>query len=288
MTQAPASLLTYPFAEIPAPSQVREVAPGVFWVRMPLPFNLNHINLWVLADGEGWTIVDTGINNDGIKDLWRGIAAGPLAGRPLRRLIGTHFHPDHVGLGRWFAETFDLELWMTQEEWLYGKWLGIEDGPAFDTGTRRFYHAAGLLEPEVAFHVARGNGYRPNADGLPHAFRRMVAGERIVIGGTEWEVIVGRGHCPEHACLHAPGLGVLIGGDQVLPRITPNVSVWPNEPEADPLHLFLDSIPAFRGLPEDTLVLPSHGLPYRGLEARLDQLIRHHDERLATALAVTR
>lgn len=271
--------LDYPFAAAPAAGTVQEVGAGVFWLRMPLPFALDHINLWLLADGEGWTIVDTGMKTGVTRQLWEAIFATSLAGRPVTRLIVTHHHPDHVGLARWLGERWSIPVIMTEAEWLMGRMLELDQSDASLSQMVDFYRRAGCDRAALTAFEADGNSYAPLVE-IPASFRRMGEGDRVVIGGHEWQVIIGRGHAPALACLYCPTLRLLICGDQLLPRITPNISVWPDEPEANPLPLYLDSLRRFRALPDDALVLPSHKLPYRGLWRRLDQLVAHHADRL--------
>ncbi len=273
----------------PEPGETREVAPGVHWLRMPLPFQLDHINLWLLEDGDGWTIVDTGINRDEVKAAWEIIFARHFADRPVNRVIVTHFHPDHVGLAGWLTERFGVELWMPLGEWAFGRMLKLDDGAAGLEDFRRFYRAAGFDDVLLEKVDERKRAYPRRISPIPGAFRRIAEGDVIPIGGRGWRVMVGTGHSPEHGCLYCPEIGVLISGDQVLPRISPNISVWPQEPEANPLRLYLDSLPKFQRLPADTVVLPSHDQPFTGLHPRLEQLAHHHDARLAdTAAACAR
>lgn len=279
--------LDYPFGAAPAAGTVREVAPGAFWLRMPLPFALDHINLWLLADGEGWTIVDTGIKTGVTRELWEQVFAGSLAGRPVTQLIVTHHHPDHVGLSQWLCGRWGIPVIMTEAEWLMGRMLELDFSEASLRGMVEFYRRAGCGPAALAAFEADGNSYAPLVE-IPASYRRMSGGDRFVIGGHEWEVIIGRGHAPALACLYSPAQRLLICGDQLLPRITPNISVWPDEPEANPLPLYLDSLRLFRALPDDVLVLPSHKLPYRGLKRRLDQLAAHHEERLERTRAACR
>ena len=272
--------LEFPHGGPPAPGATIEVAPGVHWLRMPLPFALDHINLWLLADGEGWTIVDTGFGRgDETRNLWLQVFAATLGSRKVRRVIVTHFHPDHIGLAGWLCERFDVPLWCTQAEWLTAH-LVIRGWGGGDVERRLdHYRKNGFTDDQLDLFRQRGNPFALNVTPVPPAFHRIMEGDEIEIGGRPWRVIVGFGHAPEHACLHQPELGVLISGDQVLPKITTNVSVWPDQPEGDPLKLYLDSLAKFRPLPEETFVLPSHGLPFLGLHLRLDQLAEHHEER---------
>lgn len=280
---APAGL-SYAFPEAPAPARLITVAPGVHWLRMPLPFALDHINLWLVEDGapdaSGWTLIDTGICRDEVKALWRRLVAGPMTGRSVRRVIATHFHPDHVGLAGWLAAEHHVPLWMTRGEWLMTALLQRDVEGVAAAEQVAFYRRNGLSEDWAAPLAERGNTYRRRIAPPPAGFHRIVDGEEIAIGDERWTVIVGTGHAPEHACLYCARLGVLISGDQILPKITPNVSLFAGEPDSDPLGDFLRSLDRFRGLPEDTLVLPSHGFPFRGLGARLDAMAEHHEARL--------
>ncbi|MGH7004378.1 MAG: MBL fold metallo-hydrolase [Alphaproteobacteria bacterium] len=285
--------LVFPFRDVgtglPGPGETLEVAPGVHWIRMPLPYKLDHINLWLLEDGEGWVLVDTGISSNKTKGLWRNVfeakGIGRADGRPATRLICTHFHPDHMGLAGWLTEELDIPLWTTRAEWLFGRALWLDAAGEGQRDIAKHYARHGLDEARVADVASRGNTYRMVVGEPPRAFRRIHHGDKLAIGGREWEVIVGLGHAPEQACLHCPELGVLIAGDQILPKITPNIGVWATEPLADPLADYLSSLGRFRALPPRTLVLPSHGFPFTGLETRLDQLIAHHEDRLEALAA---
>jgi len=277
--------LAFPFAQPIAPGSFTRVAPGVVWVRMPLPFQLDHINLWLLEDGDGWTLVDTGLANDETRGLWEGLYAQALDGKPIKRLICTHFHPDHMGLASWHAARWDMPLWMTLGEWLFGRMMAVDETPTLIEAHVDFYRRAGFSAEHQALVRERGNVYRTRIVEHPPAFHRIQAGDVVEIGGRGWRVMIGTGHAPEHACLYCEEAGLLISGDQILPKISPIVGVWPSEPEADPLALFLASLEQFRALPEAVLVLPSHGLPFRGLRARLAELDHHHDGRLDKTLA---
>ncbi len=280
VTQLTKVELDYPFEALPEPGTAMPVAPGVHWVRMPLPFKLDHINLFLLEDGDGWTLLDTGYGNDETKELWREVWGATLGGRPITRVIVTHFHPDHVGNAGWIAETLGLMPHMTQVEWMSAN-LAFRMAGTADVDRRIPWYARNGLASERLDFFRAGHVPYPNGVTLPPAYVRIREHDRLSIGGREWEVRIGTGHSPEHACLYCAELDVLLGGDQILPSISTNVSAWPYEPEADPLGDFLDSLREFADyLPEDVLVLPSHGRPFRGAHRRIAWLHDHHDERL--------
>ena len=271
--------LRLPCGGAPAPGQGREVASGVSWLRVPLPGGKT-VNSWALRDGEGWTVVDTGMWNEPAVQAWQHLLSteGPLQGRPITRVIATHLHADHVGMAGWLCNTSGAELWMTRGEYLQARLLQFaSDKPpaAEDLG---FYRRAG-------WDAAALDAYRPmgrNMSPIPHRYRRLREGECIRLGGLDWHVVIGSGHSTEHACLHCPDRGLFISGDQVLPTISSNVSVWPVEPDADPMREWLASIDRLRtAVPDDVLVLPAHDDPFLGLHARLDQLERKRHRALA-------
>lgn len=271
-----------PWAEAPAPGEMTAVAPGVLWARLPLRLAIDHVNVWALRDGEGWTIVDTGMHAPATEEAWEGLFAGPLEGRPVIRVIVTHLHPDHVGMAGWLTKRFECELWMTELEYLAARDATVRRDEVFQSAFRGFFRAAGFTRDEVAqlqnSFASFGRYYHP----LPEDYRRIRDGEQITIGEHEWSVIIGSGHSPEHACLLNPSLGLLISGDQVLQRISSNVSVIPNQPAANPLQNWLDSLDKLRStVKDDVLVLPSHDVPFRGLYRRLQELRAHHQVALA-------
>ncbi len=277
--------LNYPHETPPAPGTTLELAPGVHWLRMPLPFPPDHINLWLLADGPkdrptGWTIVDAGLAREDAKSHWERIFATVLNGLPVTRIIVTHFHPDHMGHAQWLCERWNAELWMTAGEWYMARSVHANGSPADIAARVAFYRGNGVSPEGIGPFAEPNNIYRRGVPEIPPVFRRIAGGQEIDIGGRTWFPIIGRGHAPEHACLWCTELGVLIGGDILLPRISPNISVWPNEPMANPLRDYLESLDGFSQVPADTLILPAHGLPYRGIHTRIADLKTHHAERL--------
>ena len=272
--------LEYPYNDAPAPATVNEVAPGIHWLRMPLPFALDHINLWLLADGDGWTIVDCGFGGDATRELWRQIFARHLHGRPVTRILVTHFHPDHFGLAAWLAEHWHSPVWMSEPEFASAlAWHSARE-PFTREGHFGMFAKHGLHTGADAKARECETLFRRGVPGMPAEIVPLQDQKILHIGGCLWRVVTGRGHSPEHAALYCDGLGVLISGDMVLPRISTNVSVQPHQPDADPLGLFLDSLTRYAECDARTLVLPSHGLPFYGLRERVQQLYRHHAQRL--------
>jgi len=290
--------ITYPMGDtLPAPGVAMDVAPGVRWIRMGLPFALDHINLWLLRDRQrvgntlvdGWTVVDCCIDNPLTRAQWEDVFASSLDGLPVLRVIVTHMHPDHIGLAHWLCARWNARLWISATDYYAARAaISSRDGFSGEAGTD-FYTSHGARDEAFLSHVhGRGSYYHSLVPDLPTTYRRMMDGDAIEIGGRTWNCISGYGHAPEHIALHCPGLSVLISGDMVLPRISTNVSVHAAEPEADPLRLFLSSIARYLDLPADTLTLPSHGKPFTGMHVRIGQLQSHHQDRLQEILEASR
>ncbi|MBS0366305.1 MAG: MBL fold metallo-hydrolase [Proteobacteria bacterium] len=253
-------------------------------MRLPMA-GLDHINVWALRDEcdgrDGWTLVDTGMNTPQTAADWQTAVVGALGGLPIHRVICTHMHPDHAGMAGWLANQHHCRLWMTRLEYITCRMLVADTGREAPEDGVQFYRAAGWDEEAIAHYRSRFGGFGRAVYTLPDSYRRVVDGERLMIGGHEWHAVIGRGHSPEHLCLHSPQLQLLISGDQVLPRITSNVSVFPTEPDGDPLKDWLESLAALKQrLPDDVLILPSHNEPFRGLHERLDSLAHGHEQRL--------
>ena len=271
----------YEFDARPDMGATMPVADGIHWLRMPLPFDLDHINLWLLEDGGGWAIVDTGIASSTSKDIWRSTFAGTMRGLPATHIIATHLHPDHIGCAGWLTRQFDVDLWMTREEYMLGRVLVADTGkPAPEEGVR-FYAAAGFSEAALQEYRERFGFFGRLVSRLPESYVRLHEKDCLALGDHLWQVLIGRGHSPEHACLYCEDRNLLIAGDQVLPTISPNVSVWPTEPAANPLKQWLESLTALRRqIPADVLVLPAHGKPFRGAHERIDAIVAEHRRRL--------
>lgn len=293
--------LLYPLGEhLPPSGTVTEVAPGVFWLRMGLPFALNHINLWLLRDRlpdpaqpdvlrEGWTAVDCGIDNPATRQAWEQIEQNVLQGLPILRVLVTHMHPDHMGLAHWLCERWQAPLWMSTSE--YQSALLACSGLSNFGGapTVAFFTAHGWSQPDELAQVQARVGYYPSmVPKIPNAYVRLMDGARVRIGDRLWQCISGYGHSPEHMALHNAQDQLLISGDMLLPSISTNVSVYAMEPDGNPLQWFLDSLDKMSQLPDATLVLPSHGRPFQGAATRITQLQTHHQERLAELLQACR
>lgn len=299
--------------KLPEPGELIKIKDGVYWIRMPLPFALDHINLWLLEDQmdgkDGWTAIDTGVSNDQTKAIWQSIIGKQLRGLPIVRVLCTHFHPDHLGLADWLCNSagnaaWQAPLWINYSEYTTARLLieaGVEatweksapQDQARAVNMANHFERHGISDPDTLEKLrARKNHYPSLVPSVPGSLRRIFPNEDIAIGTNTWRVIPGYGHSPEHSALYCQKLNVLISGDMVLPRISTNMSVWAQEPDANPLQLYLDSLAAYEPLPDDVTVLPSHGKPFGaalgsregGIKVRLEQLKAHHQERLDETL----
>ena len=274
-------MLNYPWSEAPAAAEVFEVAEGVLWLQMPLPMALDHINLYLLEDSDGWWIVDTGVSYGDTRMLWEQVFDRHLKGKPVKAVLSTHWHPDHTGMAGWLCDHWRVPFYMTQGEYFTGLVYSRMQPEHFTWTNEQHQVRSGRGAEAIEGLKKTMGGMRHIMEDLPTSYRRMEDGTRLTINGNRWRVIVGRGHSPEHACLFCESLNVLISGDQVIPRITSNVSVSGNEPEGNPLRDWFNSHERFLELlPEDALVLPAHNKPFHGLHHRLRYLIEHHEDHL--------
>jgi glyoxylase-like metal-dependent hydrolase (beta-lactamase superfamily II) len=286
--------LVFPLNDtLPALGQALQVAPGILWIRMALPFALDHINLWLLEDVEetehgtrqGWTAVDCGVTNPGTQDAWRQLFAGPMKGLPILRVVVTHMHPDHMGLAHWLCEQFNAPLFMNATEYQAALLASTGASNFGGKSTQKFFADHGWNDPADQQQIQGRVSYYANmVPKVPESYHRLMEGSQIQIGSNTWECISGWGHSPEHMALYSHSAKVLISGDMVLPKISTNVSVYAQEPEANALALFMRSLKKLDVLPSDALVLPSHGRPFKGLHTRTAQLLKHHEDRLDEVL----
>ena len=278
--------LHFPFPAPPARGEVIEARPGVFWARLALPFRLDHVNIYFVEDGAGLALIDTGIDNKASRHAWEALISGPLKGRKLTRIIATHFHPDHIGLAGWLSERFDLPLAMSHTEYLMALNIRLDPSALKSEPYRGFYRSHGLSEESTEILLGNGLQYLRMVAPPPRTFLRIVAEDKVVIGGRVFEAITGAGHSPEQVMLFSRSDNLILSGDQVLAKISPNVSVEAMEPDGDPLGLYLRSLDRLkRMLPEDALVLPGHNLPFVGLHRRADELAAHHEARCLAIVA---
>ncbi|PQO23124.1 MBL fold hydrolase [Rhodobacteraceae bacterium WD3A24] len=287
MSGGSAEAVSHPWSAPPAEAEGCEVAPGVIWLRLPLPMALDHVNAYALDDGEGWTVVDPGIASRRSRAIWERILAGPLAGKPVVRVVVTHHHPDHIGLAGWFQREHGAELWTTRTAWLFARMLTLDEQPRPAPETMAFWKRSGM-DPEILAQRAqeRPFNFADMVAPLPLGFRRIRQGDVLRMGGRDWEVHVGGGHAPEQATFWSRDDHLVIGGDQLLPGISPNLGVYATEPEADPVADWLEACARLLRIARaDHLVLPGHKLPFTGLPLRLHQKMDNHHHALERLLA---
>lgn len=284
-----ASPLRFPFTEPPAPGAVTEVAPGILWVRLALPFRLDHVNIYLVEDGPGFAAVDTGIGDEPTRQAWEALLSGVLRTRPLTRVIATHYHPDHVGMAGWLCDRLGIPLLMSHSEYLTSLVLHLDPAGLASEPYRSFYLGQGLDAGTTEKLLDQGHRYLHMMTGLPRTFQRLIAGETLRVGARDFAVLTGGGHAPEQVMLHCEAEGLLLCADQVLARISPNIGVSAVDPDGDPLGIYLRSLLALkRRLPADTLLLPGHNLPFIGLHERVDELLAHHEGRCNAIVAACR
>lgn len=276
--------LQFPWADVPRPGEAREVAEGILWARLPLPFRLNHVNVWLIDEGDGWTVIDTGCATPEIIAAWEALLAGPMRGGRVKRVIATHGHVDHIGLTGWMVERFEADFTATFAEWVWARISHTSDVPGSSAAYHGYLVHNGFDATAARQLVASRQRFMDLSTPIPAGITEIRDGDRVEMGGRSWRVIVTRGHAFEHASFHDEAGNVLIAGDHLLPKITPVIAVYEMIPQADPLGDYLASFPQFDAVADDALVLPSHGSPYRGVRLRMDQLRSHHRNRLeATA-----
>ena len=274
------SKLTFPIPVPPTPGSLTDIAPGIRWLRLPLPYRLDHVNIYLIENDGGWTALDSGLGDDPCKHAWQAALAGPLKGQGLKSLIVSHFHPDHVGLAGWLCERFGLELTMPRPEYLHSLLLQFAPADYGEEVFRPFYKRHGLSAEATEVVLSRGHEYLKRTTGVPALYHRIKHGDTLAVGDRTFQVLTGGGHALEQAMLYRPEERLFLAADQVIARISPNVSVHPMEPDLDALGIYLNSLRAVRAsVAADVLVLPGHGLPFHGLHDRVEELIDHHAAR---------
>ncbi|WP_240615647.1 MBL fold metallo-hydrolase [Alteromonas facilis] len=258
----------------PESGNLCEVATGIYWLRMPLPFELDHINLYLIQDGNDYVLIDTGIHTKATKDIWLELLEH--YGIRISRVIVTHMHPDHIGNAGWLTEKFHIPLMMSGAEYFSARSIRAGSQGASEWVEHQFLHRCGLSEEYIVRAISNRSGFASAVSPIPTSFHRLEHGQCIQIGEFDWHVMVGRGHSPEHVCLFNEAQNILVSGDHILPQISPNIGVYSTEPDANPLHLYLTTLQTFKALPKDTFVLPSHRMPFVGLHERIDELTSHH------------
>ena len=281
MNSASSTRPQYPHSLPPEHGELMNVADGVYWLRMPLPFKLDHINLWLLEESDGWTIVDTGLATEATTDIWEQLYTQITAKKPIKRIIGTHMHPDHIGLAAWLCRRSGAELWMSRTEYMYCRILLEDSNREAPDVAVKFYQAAGFNDEQLNYYRSKFGAFGSLIRGMPNSYYRLQDNDTFTFNNRQWKIVMGEGHSPEHACLFCPELEVFISGDQLLPTISSNVSVWPIEPQSNPLEDWIASCKKLQSLlPDNTLILPSHGLPFYGAKQRLQKLIDEHENDL--------
>lgn len=275
-------MLNFIIKEAPKSGSATEIADGVFWLRFDLPMKgLDHINLWALRDEDEWVVVDTGIGNKASKSVWLNHFSTLMKGQSVNRVVCTHLHPDHTGLAGWICKKFDAPLLMTRDEYFLCRLMAADTGQVAPSEGISYYKKAGFTDQQIELYKTRFGGFGKAITALPHSYNRLIENDKIVINNRDWQVIIGSGHSPEHACLYNQELNLCLTGDQLLPNISSNVSVWPTEPNSNPLEEWISSCKHLKSrLPEDVLIAPAHGLPFTGAHRRLDRLVEHHEKAL--------
>ncbi len=278
--------IRFPFETPPAEGEAVEVADGILWARLPLPLKLDHVNVYALREDDGWTIVDTGFASNRGREIWQALIDGPLGGLPVRRVIATHHHPDHIGLAGWFQDAFGADLWTTRTAWLFARMLTLDAHEVQKAETLLHYRRGGMDADIYQKRLTeRPFLFSDIVAPMPLGFRRIQEGQVIRIGGRDWDVRIGNGHAPEHATFWCRDQPLLLAGDQILSSISPNIGVYATEPEADPLAEWLEACERLATYARsDHLVLPGHKMAFTGLPARMRQLIENHHGALSRLL----
>ncbi|MGQ8367470.1 MBL fold metallo-hydrolase [Glaciecola sp. 1036] len=268
---------------LPASGQLTKVNEYVFWLRMPLPFALDHINLYLIKDDGGYAVLDTGIGMSSTQTLWESIFAS--LDKPITKVIVTHMHPDHIGMAGYIVDKYQVPLYMSFAEYFMARSLSAGPNGASNWQDLNYLTLCGMDDEYVTQAKEKKGGVGKVVKPIPLQFERLSHGQTLRMAGIDWQIIVGRGHSPEHLCLYSEAINTLLSGDHILPDITPNIGVYSTEPNANSLALYLSTLPQFLNLPKNTQVLPAHKLPFTGLHQRVNELLQHHQTFLDNLLA---
>lgn len=272
---------TYPFEQPPQINRLQEIAPRIYWLRLAMPFKLDHINLWLIEEDSCWTLIDTGPDTATSKTNWLEIFSNQLKGKPIEKIICTHAHPDHIGLAGWIGEQQSAQLLMSKGEFEFYHQLFADIKHTSLAQVKQFYQSAGASDKQVKNYLKHIQGFRKMISPMPSIYQQLQNNDRIKLGNYQWQIHIGKGHSPEHICLFCDELNMFISGDQLLPTISSNISVWPTEPNADPMSDFLATCHDFnKVINNQTLILPAHGLPFHGGVNRLNTLLEDAEKDL--------
>lgn len=251
----------------PKPGGAVELYPGIVWARIQLPFRPGWVNVWLLEDRGRWTIVDCGFDWEPAREGWKSLLHA-LGDPVVSQILVTHAHFDHVGLSGWLRDRFGATSGMAPIEFEYVQFIRSD----WDLGRfKQFFRAAGCTETMVEEFAGWKEWAQRAVEAVPIDYIPLHAGDEILIGGRTWRLLCSGGHSRGQLAFWCERDAILIGGDIVLPRIHASIGVSPSDSKTDPVADALAGWRALRYLPADTAVLPSHGVPFTGLHARLDQ-----------------
>ena len=274
--------IKFPFEIFPTDKKVLKIKEGVYWVKLLLPSMISHVNVYILDDIDGITIIDTGLFCNSCIDHWRNILRNDFNSKYINRVIVTHHHPDHMGLMGWFKKNFNTEIWTSRSSWLTGRMLTLENKTVVSQEDLSFWLSAGMPSTFIEKkRLEKPFNFGDFVKKIPLGYRRVIEDEVLIIGNKKWFVKLTDGHAPEQLILYCPELKIFISSDQILPGISPNISVYPTEPNANPLAEYFESCEKLFKIKDlDYLVLPGHNLPFYGLNSRIKQLVDHHETAL--------
>lgn len=293
--------LEYPFGNNAQLAQAELLRTGVYRLAIPLPgaLSMEHINTWIVDEGDSWSLVDCGYDFSPARQAWQGLERTLFAKKPVNRIVVTHHHVDHSGLAGWLSNRYGAAIYMAEAEFNARCQVFLRQGLWSREEGIDFFERAGLTAVE---YETVANWLEFNIQGFDRPigrYRTLDGLDHLSIGEHAWQVITVRGHSPAHTCLYCENLGVLVAGDNLLPSLAAFVGIEPGDSLAfDPLGRFLSDVKQLKELPADTLVLPAHGAPFIGLHNKLEQVEQHYRALLekvlcacaepSTVMAITR